>query len=80
LIKQLNERLNHPKMPLFLLHSHFPRSIKQPVSHGHAGAADRTTMLAPSDGEQTVFFTDGLDNGCDCFLRTPAGYTAGGAK
>ena len=40
----------------------------------------RTTMLAPSDGEQTVFFTDGLDNGCDCFLRTPAGYTAGGAK
>jgi hypothetical protein len=37
-------------------------------------------MLAPSDGEQTVFFTDGLDNGCDCFLRTPAGYTAGGAK
>lgn len=70
-------------MPLFLLHSQTSLSAELDQAadgHGHAGAADRTTMLAPSDGEQTVFFTDGLDNGCDCFLRTPAGYTAGGAK
>ena len=58
-------------------------SIKQPIDWTvtpEQPADTRTTMLAPSDGEQTVFFTDGLDNGCDCFLRTPAGYTAGGAK
>ena len=26
-------------------------------------------MLAPLDGEQTVYFVSG---GCDCFLRTPS--------